>query len=97
MFLIDMEFTKPDLITPDLTTKHRLYLSAEYEKGNLMFGGRKRPRTGGIILSQHQSRSAVDALLQNDPFIRAGVARYTITEFEPVMAAHAYSALLSAT
>ncbi|QKG72117.1 YciI family protein [Erythrobacter mangrovi] len=94
MFLIDVEFTEADLITQTLTAQHREYLADEYKKGNLMFGGRKSPRTGGILLSQHKTRLEVEALLQNDPFVQAGAACYSITEFEPVMAADAYSDIL---
>ena len=94
MFLIDMTFTDFDKITPELTAEHRQYLAQHYESHQLMFGGRKVPRTGGILISQHESKEELERVLCADPFIQSGAVSYTITEFVPVMAAPAYSALL---
>jgi uncharacterized protein YciI len=95
MFLVDMTFTEPQLITAELTARHRAHLEQEYLAGRLMFGGRKLPRTGGILISMHESRQQLTAILEADPFVASGLVRYAITEFEPVMAAAAYSQLLA--
>jgi uncharacterized protein YciI len=95
MFLVDMNFTRPELITQTLTSAHRAHLASEYACGNLALGGRKFPRTGGVILSQHSDRDALEAMLQTDPFVQTGAADFTITEFEPVMAAQAFQSLLA--
>ena len=94
MFLIDMTFTDFDKITPELTTQHRQYLAQQYESNQLMFGGRKVPRTGGILISQHQSKEELIQMLSADPFVQSGAVRYDIIEFVPVMAAPAYGHLL---
>lgn len=94
MYLIDMTFTDLEKITPELTAQHREYLAQQYASNQLMFGGRKVPRTGGILISQHKSKEELERVMGADPFIQSGAVSYTISEFVPVMAAPAYSHLL---
>ena len=94
MFLVDMQFTDLEKITPELTDAHRAYLAAQYQNNQLMFGGRKVPRTGGILLSLHQDKAELVAMLAADPFMQSGAVSYSITEFVPVMAAPNYAEVL---
>lgn len=94
MFLVDMQFTDLQKITPELTDAHRAYLAAQYQNNQLMFGGRKVPRTGGILLSLHQDKAELVAMLAADPFMQSGAVSYSITEFVPVMASPNYQQLL---
>lgn len=95
MFLVDMSFTDIEKITPELTDQHRSYLEQEYKSNKLMFGGRKVPRTGGIIISQHASENELKQVLNSDPFVKSGAVTYSITEFIPVMAAKAYEHIVA--
>ena len=94
MFLVDMNFMDMSKITPELTEQHKAYLAEQYESNQLMFGGRKIPRTGGILISNHESKRALLDVLTSDPFIKSGAVRFTITEFMPVMASQEYADLL---
>lgn len=94
MFLVDIHFTDLEKITPELTDAHRAYLAAQYQHHQLMFGGRKVPRSGGILLSQHQDKAELVTMLEADPFMQSGAVRYSITEFVPVMAAPPYAEVL---
>jgi len=94
MFLVDMTFTDIEKITVELTNQHKRYLEKEYKAGLLMFGGRKIPRTGGILISKHASEQALKQVLDLDPFINSGAVSYSITEFIPVMAAKEYENIL---
>lgn len=94
MFLVDMQFTDLEKITPELTDAHRAYLAAQYQNNQLMFGGRKVPRTGGILLSLHQDKAELVAMLEADPFKQSGAVSYSITEFVPVMASPNYAEVL---
>ncbi|WP_448548569.1 YciI family protein [Thalassotalea fusca] len=96
MFLVNMNFIDIEKVTPELVETHRAYLAKEYEKDLLLFGGRKIPRTGGILLSQHPSEKALRMVLDADPFVQSGAVEYSITEFFPVMAAPSFSHILSA-
>lgn len=87
MFLVDMCFNDMTKITPELSALHRSYLEQHYQSNQFLFGGRKVPRTGGIIISRHSNEAELREILAADPFIRSGAVSYTITEFSPVMAA----------
>ena len=73
---------------------HVAYLKQEYANGSFIASGRKIPRTGGIILSCVKSRDELELILAQDPFIKAGIAEYDITEFFPSMAAEGLEILL---
>lgn len=93
MFLIDMRFVKPLDQVDRHVQAHREYLGGFYQQGLLLLGGRKQPRTGGVILSCQRSLDEVRALFDADPLVAARVAEYTVTEFEPVMQAPALAPL----
>lgn len=97
MFLVDMQFQDLAKITPELTAQHRSYLQQQYQSGQLLFGGRKVPRTGGLLISRHASAAELQQVLEADPFRLSGAVSYTITEFVPVMAADEYANLLGLT
>jgi len=94
MFLVNMTFINMDKITPELTAQHRSHIEKEYLKNKLMFGGRKVPRTGGILISKHSSQKALEIVMNNDPFILSGAVSYDIIEFIPVMASGEYKQVL---
>jgi uncharacterized protein YciI len=95
MYLVDMSFTDMAKITPELTDKHKNYLEQEYKSNKLMFGGRKVPRTGGILISQHESVRELKQVLSSDPFVKSGAVTYSITEFIPVMASKDYKNIVA--
>ncbi|EMQ2876446.1 hypothetical protein ATY37_02200 [Vibrio cidicii] len=95
MYLVDMQFIEMEKITAQLTEQHKAYLEQEYKNGKLMFGGRKVPRTGGILLSRHTSQKELQQVLDADPFIQSGAVQYTITEFAPVMASSQYQVVFA--
>ena len=94
MYLVDMSFTNMEKITSELTDKHKSHLEQEYKSNKLMFGGRKVPRTGGILISQHASKRELKQVLNSDPFVQSGAVTYSITEFIPVMASKDYENIL---
>lgn len=97
MFLIDFQFVDVNALTEELTQAHRNHLSSAYEDGELLFGGPKVPRSGGIILSMHKEREKLEALLNADPMVKAQQARYEITEFKPVFASPAQKQVIALT
>lgn len=94
MFLVDMKFLDMDKITVELTHQHKAYLEVEYKSDKLLFGGRKVPRTGGVLISQHETEQELRQVLDADPFIQSGAVSYSITEFIPVMASKDYTQIL---
>ncbi|WP_419786948.1 YciI family protein [Pseudodesulfovibrio sp.] len=93
MFIVDLAYVVP-LSTVDAHLEaHVAYLKEQYEKGIFVASGRKEPRTGGVILANCRSLSALRSVLDKDPFKRNGLACYTITEFMPSMTAAGLEAL----
>jgi uncharacterized protein YciI len=60
-----------------------LFLDKYYARNKFVFSGRKHPRTGGIILANHVTKSEIDKIIEEDPFKRHEIADYEIIEFIP--------------
>lgn len=94
MFIISLTYKMPlDEVDKHLPA-HVSFLNDQYASGHFIASGRKVPRTGGIILSNMQSRDALNEVLQNDPFMQYGVADYDIVEFVPSMVSEEMGFLL---
>lgn len=63
--------------------EHNIFLQKYYDSGFFIASGRKEPRTGGIIISNAQSKEEVLEIIKEDPFYIHQVANYEITEFLP--------------
>ena len=85
MFIISVEYKKPLAEVDSHLPAHIEYLKAQYKAGNFLLSGRKKPRTGGIILSNIGSKEDLDQIIKQDPFYHHQVADYHIIEFEPSM------------
>ena len=82
MFIINLTYIAP-LEKIDARMKdHMVFLNACYREGLFIASGRKVPRTGGIILAKGSSKEAMEALMKNDPFVSAGLAKVEIIEFQ---------------
>jgi uncharacterized protein YciI len=87
MFVITLTYQKPTEEIDALLAAHREFLREQYDNGVFLMSGRMVPRTGGIIIASADSRADIEAIVELDPFHRAGAATYTITEFVPTMTA----------
>ncbi|MBD0401259.1 YciI family protein [Flammeovirga sp. EKP202] len=83
MFIINLTY-KADLKQVDqYLEQHIEYLNEQYNLGHFLASGRKVPRTGGVILSNIESKTELLAILEKDPFHQNELADYDITEFVP--------------
>lgn len=64
-------------------TSHAAFLDQGYRNNYFIVSGKRNPRTGGVIISQLQDRSKLEAFLKNDPFYIHEIADYEIIEFIP--------------
>lgn len=87
MFLILLSYTQPLATLDALLPEHRAFLQRHYAQGHFLLSGRQEPRTGGVIMAQASHRAEIESWIAEDPFQRAGAARYDIIEFVPTMAA----------
>jgi uncharacterized protein YciI len=83
MFVIVLTYVKPLTEVDELLDGHNAYLERNYDNGRFLASGRRQPRTGGVILARAASKAEVDAIVAEDPFIRAGAAEYEAIEFLP--------------
>jgi uncharacterized protein YciI len=81
VFVIELTY-KTDLAEIDAhMTAHVAFLKKYYAAGNFIVSGRKIPRDGGIILAVGKSREQIQAILEEDPFHKEGLADFRIIEF----------------
>jgi uncharacterized protein YciI len=93
MFIVSLNY-KSDLKEVDKhIDAHVEYLKQEYANGHFIASGRKVPRTGGVILSCIKDKYELELILAKDPFHKAGIAEYEITEFIPSMVAEGFEIL----
>ena len=73
---------KADLSEIDAHMKaHVVFLKKYYKAGNFLVSGRKIPRDGGIILAVGKDKQHVEAIMNEDPFYKHGLADFRIIEF----------------
>ena len=81
MFVIELIY-KADLAAIDRAMRaHMAFLRKHYAAGTFVVSGRKVPRDGGIILAVGQSREALEAIAEEDPFVKLGLADFRVIEF----------------
>ena len=81
MFLVLLTYQRPLPEIDRHMRAHVAFLEEGYRAGLFLASGRQVPRTGGVILAVAPSREALATLMEHDPFIREGLARFQIVEF----------------
>lgn len=94
MFVVSLTYKKPIAEVELHLAAHIAYLEQYYAAGTFVASGRKVPRTGGVILAKAESRAALEAILQQDPFSIAEVADFEVIEFVPTKTAPGLEQLL---
>lgn len=83
MFIISITY-KDSLENIDKhLNEHRAFLEQGYQHNYFIVSGRKKPRTGGIILSQLKDCRLLEEFIKSDPFYKNDLAQYEIIEFLP--------------
>jgi uncharacterized protein YciI len=81
MFVIELVY-KADLSEIDAhMSAHVAFLKKHYAAGNFVLSGRKIPRDGGIILAVGKDRAQIEAIIEEDPFHRHGLADFRVVQF----------------
>ncbi|PHO08985.1 MULTISPECIES: YciI family protein [Malaciobacter] len=93
MFIINLNYEKPLEEVDKYLDAHLKYLEEQYSLGNFVASGKKIPRTGGVILSKMNFLTDLKKVLRQDPFHKANLATYEITEFVPSMTAKEFEGL----
>lgn len=81
MFVIELIY-KADLKDIDARmSEHMKFVRKHYAAGTFVVSGRKIPRDGGIILAVGESRTAIETIMRDDPFVAHGLAEVRVIEF----------------
>ena len=81
MFLVLLTYEKPlDAIDRKMRA-HVAFLEKHYRAGTFLASGRQVPRRGGVILAVAPDRAQLETVMEEDPFVREGLARFEIVEF----------------
>ncbi|MEM6684273.1 MAG: YciI family protein [Bacteroidota bacterium] len=83
MFVIHITYKVALAKVDQFLKEHIAFLNQQYELGNFLASGRKVPRTGGIILAKAMHKTALEAIVQKDPFYIHELATYELIEFIP--------------
>jgi uncharacterized protein YciI len=81
MFVIELIYTAPLAEIDANMAAHMAFLKKHYAAGTFLVSGRKIPRDGGIIIATGASRQQIQAIVEDDPFVRRGLADFRIIEF----------------
>jgi len=78
MFVIELTYKVPLATIDAHMAAHVRFLKKYYAAGNFLLSGRKIPREGGIILAVADGRQQIEAIVEEDPFHRHGLADFRI-------------------
>ncbi|EHK86509.1 YciI family protein [Saccharomonospora azurea] len=80
LHLLRLHYTDSEEDAAPFVTAHVEYLRRYHADGTFLVSGQTLPTSdGGVIVAHGVDRDAVEALSAQDPFVVAGVARYSIT------------------
>jgi len=83
-FLLEGEHLAPFDEFRHLEPAHHAFLQKGYDDGFFLFSGPQVPPHGGFLVARASSREALDTLLAEEPFLKAGKMRFSrVTEFLP--------------
>ena len=81
MFLVLLTYDRPLEEIDRTMSAHVAFLHEGYRDGVFLASGRQVPRRGGVILAMAPSRAELETRMQQDPFVREGLARFEVVEF----------------
>ncbi|MBC9931742.1 YciI family protein [Chitinophaga qingshengii] len=83
MYLILLQYIRPVAAVEHFMEAHTAFLQKYYDNGKFILSGRRKPKSGSLILCQASSRKEVEQIMSEDPLERHQLAMYEIIEFEP--------------
>jgi uncharacterized protein YciI len=81
MFIIELIYKAPLAEIDASMPAHVRFLKKYYAAGHFLVSGRKIPRDGGIIIAVGESRTQIEAIIREDPFVTGDLADFRIVEF----------------
>jgi len=82
LFVVLMHYTRPLADVDAVRAEHVRHLEEHAERGMVQAWARRDPPSGGVLIVSATDRGAVEALVAEDPYVKAGVARPEVVEFK---------------
>jgi uncharacterized protein YciI len=83
LWLLLTRYVRPLADVDALRSEHLAHLERQRVAGHFLAWGRLVPPSGGFILARGLDRTALDAVLAEDPYTVAGVAEWDVRELSP--------------
>jgi uncharacterized protein YciI len=83
LYVVLMHYTQPIAAVDAVRPRHIAHLEKYAKQGVFRGWARRSPPTGGVLVATAPDRASLDAIVAQDPYVEAGVARAEIVEFNP--------------
>ena len=93
LFAIILDYVSDMASVDAVRGDHLQYIKPFQNQGIFLLSGPQAPRTGGFILAQGENKAFFENIMDHDPFILNGVAKYRVVVadithcIDPIMAA----------
>ena len=84
LHVLRLEYTESEEAAGPHIKDHVEFLDRHHAAGTFLVSGQTVPSEhGGLIIAAGVDRATAEKIADDDPFVRAGVGRYTITTIVP--------------
>ena len=86
MFVVFLRFSQQKDRVGEFMDGHRAWLSQGFDDGVFLVAGMLEQGQGGAIIAHGESREALEARVEDDPFVQGQVVAPEILEIDPARA-----------
>lgn len=83
--VLTITYEQPQALVDRVRPAHVDWVRTQVKAGRLILAGRLESGDGGILVTSNLSVDEVDAMVADDPFCLAGVARYDRVSFQATL------------
>lgn len=83
MFIVLLKFSDNKAKAGEFMDGHKAWLKRGFDDGVFLLAGSLKPQGGGSVMAHKISRDALQARVNDDPFVAHNVVAPEIIEFEP--------------
>lgn len=83
LFAVLMNYVKPLADVDAVRAEHTAHLERLAAEGTVLAWARREPPVGGLLVMAAPDQETLERVLEEDPYVKAGVARPEIVTFRP--------------
>lgn len=83
MFMVLLRLTERKSLAPQFMAAHNAWIQRGFDDGVFVLVGGLQPKAGGALIAVNTSMEALQARVQDDPFVAQGIALPEIWEVSP--------------